>query len=206
VRAAATPGGPRTIDLESARLLAPPDGTDVAPDDPVRVTGEGGAPPRAEAAPDGFTASLARARAADASGSLETVRPRPTGRPGAGEGAPRSPPGVATRPEEARGPLAAEVPLADAPAVAPPTELSAVARALPPAVAALAGPGRLSLSFGPSLEVDLRATAAGIEVVLRAEPRLARAAEAELPRVVAALRARGVAVARAEVRRGPGAR
>src|SRR6266511_2261637 len=48
--------------------------------------------------------------------------------------------------------------------------------------------------------------AAGIEVVLRPEPRLLRAAEAELPRVVEALRLRGVEVARAEVRPRQGGR
>jgi hypothetical protein len=81
-------------------------------------------------------------------------------------------------------------------------ELRAVLRALPAAIDAsrvrVGGP--LSLSLGRALDVDLRAARAGVEVVLRPEPRLARAAEAELPALVASLRARGIAVAKAEVR------
>jgi hypothetical protein len=148
---------------------------------------------------------MARARAAGGGGAREAARE--AGRAGA-LGSARRPgpaPGAARSPqEEARGLPAADVTLRDPPAVAPPSELGAVARALPPAVAVLAPGGQLALSFGPSLEVDLRSTAAGVEVLLRPEPGLARAAEAELPRVVAALRARGIAVARAEVRRGSG--
>jgi hypothetical protein len=86
--------------------------------------------------------------------------------------------------------------------LAPVPELAALVRALPAAVDAsrVRDGAPLALSFGRSLEVDLRSGAAGIEVVLRPDPRLARAADAELPRVVAALRARGIAVGRAEVR------
>jgi hypothetical protein len=86
--------------------------------------------------------------------------------------------------------------------VAPVPELAALVRTLPLAVAAArARDGApLSLAFGRSLDVDLRSGAAGLELVLRPEPRLLHAAEAELPRIVAALRVRGVAVARAEVR------
>jgi hypothetical protein len=119
-------------------------------------------------------------------------------------GARRSGPVPTARAEEERATLAADFAARDGAAPTPTPELAAVVRALPPAVAAPPGRGQLALSFGPSLAVDLRATAAGIEVVLRPDPRLARAAEAELPRVVAALRARGVAVVRAEVRRGAG--
>jgi hypothetical protein len=82
-------------------------------------------------------------------------------------------------------------------------ELAAVARAAPVAIAArggLADGAPLALSFGPSLAVELRAGPAGVELRLLPDARLARAAEAELPRVVTALRLRGVAVARAEVR------
>ena len=66
-------------------------------------------------------------------------------------------------------------------------------RALPAAVdaARLRDGAPLSLSFGRSLDVELRAVPAGVEVVLRPEPRLLRAAEAELPRVVEALRLAG---------------
>jgi hypothetical protein len=90
--------------------------------------------------------------------------------------------------------------------VAPVVELARVARAVPVAIASLGPPGSapLALSFGRSLDVELRATAAGVDVVLRPEPRLARAAEAELPGLVAALRGRGISVAAATVRpRGP---
>jgi hypothetical protein len=95
--------------------------------------------------------------------------------------------------------------------IPPVAELAALARAVPVAVAAAArGTGApLALSFGRSLDVELRSGAAGVEVLLRPDPRLLHAARAELPRLVAALRVRGVAVARAEVRaRGgrPGAR
>jgi hypothetical protein len=91
--------------------------------------------------------------------------------------------------------------------LAPSPELAAVARAVPVAISSgrLADGAPLSLSFGRSLDVELRAGPAGVEVRLLPEPRLARAAEAELPRILQALKVRGVAVARAEVRpRGGG--
>jgi hypothetical protein len=86
--------------------------------------------------------------------------------------------------------------------VGPVPALARVARVLPLAVASLgtAAGAPLALSFGRSLDVELRAVAGGVEVVLRPEPALARAAEAELPRLVAALRVRGVAVVSAAVR------
>jgi hypothetical protein len=92
--------------------------------------------------------------------------------------------------------------------LAPVPELAALVRALPAAIdaARVRDGSPLALSFGRSLEVDLRSGAAGIEVVLRPDPRLARAADAELPRIVAALRARGIAVGRAEVRPREGRR
>ncbi len=94
----------------------------------------------------------------------------------------------------------------EAPAI---PELAAAVRTLPFAIACAtaAGGGPLALSFGRSLDVELRPGVAGVEVVLRPEPRLLRAAEAELPRLVEALRLRGVAVASAAVRpRGGGGR
>lgn len=80
-------------------------------------------------------------------------------------------------------------------------ELAAVARAVPPAVARLGSEagGALALTFGPSLSVELRSTAAGVELLLRPDAAHARAVEAELPRLVAALRVRGVAVAHAGI-------
>jgi hypothetical protein len=104
-----------------------------------------------------------------------------------------------------------------APAAAPlaldaatPAELRAVLRALPVTIDAsrVREGAPLSLSLGRALDVELRAGQGGVEVVLRPEPRLARVAEAELPGLVASLRARGIAVARAAVhaRVGDGAR
>ena len=85
-------------------------------------------------------------------------------------------------------------------------ELAALARALPVTVHAsrLDAGASLAVSLGASLDVELRSGGAGVELVLRPEPRLLRAAEAELPRVLAALRVRGVEIGRAEVRPRPG--
>jgi len=79
-----------------------------------------------------------------------------------------------------------------------------VVRALPPAIAAarVREGAPLTLSFGPALGVDLRRGAEGLEVTLRPAVALERAAAAELPGLVAALRARGLRVSRAEVRQG----
>src|SRR6266568_1751558 len=127
-------------------------------------------------------------------------------------------PGPARRRPEPRGPLEASSLSAASPflagphspsaELAPTPELAAVARAVPVAIAAgrLADGAPLALSFGRSLDVELRAGPGGVEVRLVPEARLARAAEAELPRIVAALRLRGIAVARAEVRPRPGGR
>jgi hypothetical protein len=100
-----------------------------------------------------------------------------------------------------------------APAVGPVAELSelrAAVRALPAAIeaAGLAGGAPLRLAFGDALAVDLVRGPAGLELRLQPTPRLARAAQAELPALVRALRERGLAVARAEVtpRGGRGAR
>jgi hypothetical protein len=78
-------------------------------------------------------------------------------------------------------------------------ELRAAVRALPAAVAALPA-GSLALSFGSALSVDLRVGAEGLELTLRPTPALERAARAELPGLVEALRARGLRVARADIR------
>ncbi len=86
--------------------------------------------------------------------------------------------------------------------VAGPAELRAVIRALPVAIHAsrVREGAPLTLTLGRALDVDVRAGRAGVELVLRPDPRLARATEAELPGLVASLRSRGIAVARAEVR------
>jgi hypothetical protein len=110
---------------------------------------------------------------------------------------------------EAPPPLPAGAPQPDALLDPPPVpELAAAVRALPAAVEAVRARegGLLALSFGRSLEVELRSGRDGVELVLRPEPRLGRAAAEELPRIVAALRARGITVARAEVRSQGGAR
>jgi hypothetical protein len=143
---------------------------------------------------------------AEARGQAEPGSPRRRGRPTAADDGPdgagtagasgADARGAALRPAHAPG-KAAEVP--------PAPELARAIRVVPPAAAILgpAGGAPLTLSFGRSLDVELRATAAGVEVVLRPEPALARAAEAELPRLAAALRVRGVAVARVEIRARP---
>lgn len=155
------------------------------------------------ARPAQFADALSRAGGA----GREARRVEETGAgPGRRDGPRRpAPPGDATAAVaaggELRAPGAAARSLPDD--VAPVPELAALARCLPPTIGALGGPGGppLALSFGRSLSVELHATGAGVDVVLRPEPGLVRAAELELPRLVAALRVRGVAVSRAEVRR-----
>jgi hypothetical protein len=87
----------------------------------------------------------------------------------------------------------------DAPVSLPP--LRELVRALPPAIDAgrLRDGQPLELSFGTSLKVDLRLGREGVEVTLRPDARLTRAAAAELPGLVRALSTRGVRVARALV-------
>ena len=57
----------------------------------------------------------------------------------------------------------------------------------------------VTLQLGPSLDVRIEQASAGVEVQIRASRGLSPMAEAELPALVAALRARGVRVARAGV-------
>lgn len=66
----------------------------------------------------------------------------------------------------------------------------------------------VTLRMGPSLEVRIDQVRSGVEVQIQAVRGLSPMAEAELPALVAALRARGVRVARAAVsaRRGEGRR
>jgi hypothetical protein len=82
------------------------------------------------------------------------------------------------------------------------TELQAYLRAAPALIAASVQPGaaQLALSFGAALSLDLRSGAEGLELTLRPAPGLERATRAELGGLVEALRARGLRVARAEVR------
>ena len=57
----------------------------------------------------------------------------------------------------------------------------------------------VTLELGPSLEVRIEQARAGVDVQVLAANGLSPLAEAELPMLIAALRARGVQVARAEV-------
>jgi hypothetical protein len=167
---------------------------------------------RCRAAPrprEEFSAALGRARDAESferrarAGAATRSGPRRPERSEAGD--PRPAAGGERVAASGDAPRAAASP---APASAPAgtAEIAALARTLPAAVAAARTQhgAVVALSFGRSLDVELRSGPAGVEVVLRPEPRLARAAEAELPRVVAALRSRGVPVASAEVRAPPG--
>jgi hypothetical protein len=109
--------------------------------------------------------------------------------------------------EEARLAPPPPLPAARPPEAVTTPELRALVRTLPLAIQTFGvrDGAPLALSFGRSLDVEIRPAARGVEVVLRPEPRLARASEAELPGLVAALAAKGIAVARAEVRaRGAG--
>ncbi len=112
--------------------------------------------------------------------------------------------------EEARAtvePQRVPAPVRQSEAVSTP-ELRALVRTLPLAIQTFGvkDGAPLALSFGRSLDVELRAVPGGVELVLRPEPRLARATEAELRGVVAALGEKGIRVARAAVRaRGAGA-
>ena len=62
----------------------------------------------------------------------------------------------------------------------------------------------VELSFGGDLRIRLTRSPRGVELRLEPNPGLCGAARAELPRLVAALRARGVVVAKAEVRASVG--
>lgn len=171
----------------------------------MRISGEGGAARDPDRRGAGFDDALLRARDAgenrrSATAVVRSAQPcRAAGRLERGRAARLAEPGPrAPAPEPGRSDLASDP--------APVAELAAVVRALPPVIAASRGvDAPLALSFGRSLQVELRSTPAGVELVLRPEASLARAAEAELPRMLAALRVRGVVVARAEVRPRPGA-
>jgi hypothetical protein len=94
-------------------------------------------------------------------------------------------------------PLAAQQP---SPITVP--ELRALIRTLPVSVDAhrVREGAPLALELGQALSVELRRRPDGLELLLRPDASLVRAAAAELPAVVRALRARGLTVARAEVR------
>jgi hypothetical protein len=83
-----------------------------------------------------------------------------------------------------------------APALLPPRALEQLALA----ARELGGRPSVELTFGRDLRVTLLRAERGVEVVLAPAEGLHRAADAELPGLVAALRAGGVVVTRAEVR------
>ncbi|HEY6101020.1 MAG TPA: hypothetical protein VIW03_16405 [Anaeromyxobacter sp.] len=152
----------------------------------ARVATGGAAP--ASAAPIAARAAASRRTAADRAD--DALRSRRDGfREEARIAEPQPPPAAAMR---------------EADAITVP-ELHALVRTLPLAMRTFGvrEGAPLALSLGRSLEVELRAAPRGLELVLRPEPRLARATEAELRGVVAALAAKGIAVARAEVRARP---
>jgi len=109
---------------------------------------------------------------------------------------------------EARPPGSANAePAADVAGAPGSASLRAAIRAAPSAIqaASVRAGAPLRIDLGRALSVELARGRGGVEVVLRPEPRFAREAAAELPGLVRALRARGIPVARAEVRpRGPG--
>jgi hypothetical protein len=167
----------------------------------MRVGERGPSQPRTDAGEGGFADALRRAAdRAEGRGSraarLEPRRPARTGSAAPeAAGAGRFAPAIDAEPLRAS---AAPVP-ADHPET---PALAALARTLPVALAATCARqgAPLALSFGAALDVELRVGTTGVELVLRPEPRLARIVEAELPGLLAAMRARGVDVARAEVR------
>jgi hypothetical protein len=93
----------------------------------------------------------------------------------------------------------------------PPLQVEAVQRLFPPAalegvaLALAREPGRptVNVRLADGSGIRLTRGAAGIELVLEVRPEARRAAEAELPAIGAALRARGVHLASAAVRATP---
>jgi hypothetical protein len=177
----------------------------------VRVKPAGGAEP-ATAPARSFEAAIARVRKEREQRRGEPAEPKrrpepPLGRPREPEpqraGAePRSSTSAA-HPVVAAGALASTNAGSRSSEPALP-ELREAARAVPPAIWAgrLDGAATLELAFGRDLSVELRRSAAGIELTVRAGVALARAARVDLPALVRSLRGRGVVVARAEVRGG----
>jgi hypothetical protein len=139
--------------------------------------------------------ALARRRRGTEEGHRALEERRSEAEPGGSGGPPSAPAAVAAATGEVR--------TADtwrAGALWPPAALDALALA-----ARRGDRPSLELSIGREVRVTLVHAARGIEVVLDVRAGLRAAAEAEIPALVAALRARGVAVARAEVRAPPGA-
>jgi hypothetical protein len=155
---------------------------------------------RAARTPFADALKAARARGA-AAGPTARAAPRPPPRD-AGRRRPADAPREAAPELAARATVEADRRAGETQAVSAASSLRAVVRALPAALEAarVAAGSQLALSFGPALGVELRAGPGGLELTLRPAAALDRAAAAELPGLVAALRARGLTVARAEVR------
>jgi hypothetical protein len=157
-----------------------------------------------------FSDELAAARRQMPAADVERGTPASPGRTPPRPGARPALPRAEAAPDPAAppaAPLTSPVPLGALASADPTPPLRAAVRAQPAAVeSARAGDARLTLDLGAgALRVDLRADAAGIALTLRPAAPHERAAAAELPALVSALQARGVRVARAEVRgRHPG--
>ncbi|GEJ59398.1 hypothetical protein [Anaeromyxobacter diazotrophicus] len=144
----------------------------------------------ARSAADAGQAALGKRRRGAEEGHQALGERRSSAEPDGGAAAPRSPEAPAPGAAEPRAPEGAR-----AGPLWPPAALEALA------LAARRGERpSLELSMGREVRVTLVRAARGVEVLLDVRAGLRPAAEAELPRLVAALRERGVAVARAEVR------
>jgi hypothetical protein len=161
------------------------------------------------AAPGGFADRLPAApgRSSQEGGERRRAaggegRSRGTGRGGEGEGA-RFAPEPAARPAPATEGLPGGGPGAAGESRSRAAGTPLLARAIERLAIAvdLRGGPALTVRLGASLEVTLTQRPSGVEVRLAAARGLSPAAEAELPLLVAALRARGVRVVRADVRR-----
>jgi hypothetical protein len=153
---------------------------------------------------DGVTVAGAGPRAPGPAAALASRRPRP---PPGGEPLSAAPPAVALPgADAARGTLPA-LPF-EAPALDPPAPRLGAAERAASAVDAIVARdrGSLELRLGPDLAIRLELAApAAVSLRVDAAPPVAPAARAELPALAAAIAARGVKVAGAEVvsRRAP---
>ncbi len=133
-------------------------------------------------------ATLARRRRVSAQTGAALRDRRDVAEPGRDAASPR----LDLQPAPATGVRPPEIP----PAILPPRALEQVALA----AQRLGDRPAVELTFGRDLQVRLLRGERGVEVVLTPAMGLRRAADAELPGLVAALRAGGVSVTRAEVR------
>jgi hypothetical protein len=172
------------------------------------------APPRSGAGTARFAELLAAKRSARPPGYARAEVPARAGRaparpvppPSKGISAAEAAFGAVPADPPSCGLLSPDLPGAAAPDAPGAAEVRACIRAAPAVLAAGVRPGaaELALTFGSALSLDVRSGAQGLELTLRPATGLERTTRAELPGLVDALRARGLRVARAEVRpRGP---